>query len=76
MQWVILLKFLDDNVAWVMLKLLGATGALRSLVIKIINFLLQFGYALEDFREVLAYMADLLTNFFPPWATYFALMTF
>ena len=57
-------------------KLSGAAGALGVEAIKLRNWFLCFGYALEEFIVVVANIADWMYNSSPPWATYCALMEF
>ena len=55
-------------------KLLGAAGALGAEAIKLMNWLLHFGCALEEFRVIVANLEDWMDNFCPPWDTYRAMM--
>ena len=51
---------------WVASKLLGAAGALGAEAIKLMNWLLHFGCALEEFRVIVANLEDWMDNFCPP----------
>ena len=62
------LDFSEDDVTWVSSKLSGAAGALGAEVIELRNWLLRFGCAPEDFRVVVANLADWVANSSPPWA--------
>ena len=69
------LDFTDDDVMWVASKLSSAAGALGAEAIELRNWLLLSGCALEEFRVIVARMADWMVNSFPPWAVYHALMS-
>ena len=69
------LDFLEDDVTWVASKLSNTSGALVAEAMELRNWLLRFGYASEDFRAVIASLADWMANSYPPWAAYCALMT-
>ena len=60
------LNFTDDDVMWVALKLFCAAGAVGAEAIKLRNWLLHFGCASEEFRVVLASVADWMANPPPP----------
>ena len=68
------LDFTEDDVMWVVSKLSGAAGAMGAESIELRNWLLHFGCASEDFRVVVARLADWMANSSPPWAAYRALM--
>ena len=59
-----------------MVKLSGASGALGAEAMELRNWLLHFGCASEEFRVVVASLADWMANSSPPWAAYRALMAF
>ena len=52
------LDFLEDDVTWVAFNLSGAAGVLGAEAIELWNGLLHFGCASEEFRVVVADMAD------------------
>ena len=56
------------------IKASGAAGALGAEVIELRNWLLCFGCVSEEFRVVVARLADWLASSSPPWAAYCALM--
>ena len=56
------LDFSDDDVMWVASKLSGASGELGAEVVELSNLLLCFGCASEDFRVVVANLADWVSN--------------
>ena len=60
------LDFTEDDVSWVASKLSGAAGALGAEMIELRNWLLRFGCILEEFRVVVASLADWLANSYPP----------
>ena len=68
------LDFTEDNVMWVASKLSGAAGALGAEAMELRNWLLCFGCVSEEFRVVVASLADWMANSSPPWAAYCALM--
>ena len=68
------LDFSEDDVMWVATKLSGVTGSLRSDAIEIRNWLLRVGCALEEFRVVVADLANWMANSSPPCDAYCALM--
>ena len=68
------LNFTEDDVTWVASNLSGAVGGLGAEAIGMRNWLLCFRCALKELRVVFASLADLMANFFPPWAAYCALM--
>ena len=68
------LDFTKDDVMWVASKLSGAAGALGAEATELHNWLLCFGCASEEFRVVVARLADWMANYSPPWAAYRALM--
>ena len=68
------LDFTEDDVMWVASKLSGATGALGAEAMELCNWLLRFGCAPEEFRVVVAGLADWVANSSPPWSSYRALM--
>ena len=68
------LDFTEDDVTWVASKLSGAAGVLGAEATELRNWLLRFGCASEDFRVVVASLADWMANSSPPWAAYCALM--
>ena len=59
---------------WVASKLSGAAGALVVEAMKLRNRLLRFGCVSEEFRVVVASLADWMANSSPPWAAYRALI--
>ena len=52
------LDFTEDDVTWVASKLSGAAGALGAEAMELRNWLLCFGCASEEFRVVVASLAD------------------
>ena len=70
----VLLDFTEDDVTWVASKLSGAAGALVAEAMKLRNRLLRFGCVSEEFRVVVASLADWMANSSPPWAAYCALI--
>ena len=60
------LNFTEDEVTWVASKLSGAAGALGAEVMELRNWLLHFGCASEEFRVVVASLADWMANSSPP----------
>ena len=68
------LEFLEEDVMWVASKLSGDARALGAEAIELRNWLLCFGYASEEFRVVVADMANWMANSYLPWAAYHALM--
>ena len=68
------LDFTEDDVMWVASKLSGAAGALGAEAMELRNWLLRFGCASEEFRVVVASLADWMAKSSPPWAAYRALM--
>ena len=52
----------------------GAAGALGAEAIELRKWLLRFGCASEEFRGVVARLADWMDNSSPPWAAYPVLM--
>ena len=68
------LDFSEEDVTWVASKLSGAAEALGAEANDLMNWLLRFGCALEEFRVVAADLNDWVDNPPPPWAVYHALM--
>ena len=68
------LDFTEDDVTLVASKISGASGALGAEAMELRNWLLRFGCASEEFRVVVASLADWMANSSPPWAAYRALM--
>ena len=68
------LDFTEDDVMWVASKLSGAAGALGAEAMELRNWILCFGCASEDFRVVVARLADWMSNSSPTWAAYRALI--
>ena len=60
------LEFSEDNVMWVASKLSVAAGELGAEAIAVRNWLLCFGCASEEFRVVVANLAKLMANYYPP----------
>ena len=48
------LDFTEDDVTWVASNISGAAGALGSKTIELRNWIIRFGFALEDIRVVVA----------------------
>ena len=63
-----------DSPTWVASKLSGAAGALGAEAMELRNWLLRFGCTSEEFRFVVARLADWVAASSPPWAAYCALM--
>ena len=64
------LNFTEDDVTWVASKLSGAAGALGAEAMELCNWFLCFGCASEEFRVVVASLADWMANSSPPWAAF------
>ena len=60
------LDFLEDDFIWIASKLSGTTGAQGAEAVDMRNWLLRFRYALEEFRVVVADLADWMVNPPPP----------
>ena len=60
------LDFSEENITGVASKISGADGALGAEAIDLRNFLLRFGCASEEFRFVIAGLADWMDNSSPP----------
>ena len=60
------LDFTEDDVMWVASKLSGPEGALGAEAMELRNWLLCFRCASEEFRVVVASLADWLANYPPP----------
>ena len=60
------LDFTEDDVTWVASKLSGAAGVLLAEAMELRNWLLCFGCASEEFRDVVAGLADWMANSSPP----------
>ena len=56
------LNFTEDDVTWFASKLYGAAGALGAEAMDLRNWLLRFGCASEEFRFVVASLADWMAN--------------
>ena len=69
------LDFTEDDVTWVVSKLSSAASAMGAEAMELCNWLLCFGSASEQFRVVVASLADWMANYSPPWAAYLTLMT-
>ena len=54
--------FTEDDVTWVASKLSGAAGALGAEAMELQNWLLHFRWASEEFRVVVASLADWMDN--------------
>ena len=54
------------HVTWVASKISGAAGALGAEAIELRNWLLCFRFSLEEFRVVVADMANCMANSYPP----------
>ena len=59
---------------WVASKISGAAGALGADVIELRNWLLRFGCAYEELRDIVARLIDWMANSSPPWAAYTTIM--
>ena len=68
------LDFMEYDVTWVASKLSGTAGALGAEAMELGNWLLCFRCASEEFRVVVASLADWMANPSPAWAAYRALM--
>ena len=68
------LDFTEDDVTCVASKLSGEAGVLGAEAMELQNWLLCFGCASEEFRVVVASLADCMANSSSPWAAYCALM--
>ena len=68
------LDFSEDNITWVTSKLSDTAGVLGPEAIDLRNFLLFFGCVSEEFRVVVANMADWMVNSSHPWVVYHTLM--
>ena len=60
------LDFMEDDVTWVASKLFGTAGLLGAEAMELRNWLLRFGCASEEFRVVVASLADWMANSPPP----------
>ena len=60
------LDFTENDVTWVASKLSGAAGVLGAEAMELRNWLLCFGCAPEEFRVVVASLADWMANSSPP----------
>ena len=69
-----LLDFTEDDVTWVTSKLSGAAGVLGAEAMELRNWLFRFGCVSEEFRVIVASLADWMANSPPPWAAYRTLM--
>ena len=52
------LELSEDDVTWVASKLSGAVGALEDEAIELRNWILNFGWVLEEFRVAVFDLAD------------------
>ena len=68
------LHFTENDIPWVASKLSGAAGALGAEAIELRNWILCFACSSEELRVTVSRLADWMTNFYPPWAAYRALM--
>ena len=68
------LDFSEENVPWVASKLSGTDGVLGAKVMELRNWLLCFGCVSEEFRVVVANMADWMSNSSPPCNDYLDMM--
>ena len=62
------LDFSEEDVTWVASKLSGAAGALGAEAIKLRNSLVFFRSTLDEFKVVIANLADWMANSYPPTA--------
>ena len=60
------LNFAEDDVTWVASKLFSAAGALGAEAMELRNGLLHFVCESEEFRVVVASLADWMANSSPP----------
>ena len=56
------LNFTEDDITWVVSKLFGTAGALRTEAIELINWLLRFRCALEELRVFVVRLAEWMDN--------------
>ena len=61
------LKFLENNITWVVSKLSGAAGELVMEAINIKQYLLRFGFASQYLRVDVSKLAKWIANSSPPW---------
>ena len=61
---------MEDDITWAASKLSGAAGALGAEEIELYNWFLHFGCASEEFRVVVARLAECMSNLFRPWDAY------
>ena len=61
------LKLLEEDVTWVASNLSGDAGTLGTEAIDLMNCLLRFGCASEEFRVVVANMANWMATPPPPY---------
>ena len=60
----------EYDITWVASKISGTSGALGAKAIDLINFLLRFRCATEEFRVVVSDLYDWMEKSSPPWADY------
>ena len=68
------IDFTEVDLTWVASNISGAAGALVEEAVELRNWLLRFGCASEEFRFIVARLADWMANSSPLWAAYCALM--
>ena len=68
------LNLSENRIAWVLLKLSGATEALRAEALKLNNCLLRFGCASKELRVEVAGLEDWLSNSSYTWSSHRGLM--
>ena len=61
------LKFLENNITWVVSKLSGAAGELVMEAINIKQYLLRFGFASQYLRVDVSKLAKWIANSSSPW---------
>ena len=70
------LDFSEEVITWVALELSGSSGALGAEALKLKNWLLRFGCALEEKRFEVAGLSDFLVNSSTSWSAYISLMAY
>ena len=68
------LDFTEDDITWVVSKLSSVVGALGSEAFELRNWLIRFMCMLEEIKVIVTNMDDWISNYFPPWSPYCALM--
>ena len=67
------LDFTEDDVTRVSLNISGTAGALGPEAIELRNWIIRFGWALEELRVIFTKLSDWMAQYPPPWDAYCAL---